>query len=173
MSTEVYLAGGTRTAIGTFCGVFEQTPAPILGSVAAKAALERAGVPGANVDEVIFGNVVSAGLGQNVARQVSIRAGLSSSIGGTTVNKVCGSGLKSVMLAAQAIQCGDAQVVVAGGTENMSRTPYLLEKARTGYRMGNAEIVDSLIRDGLWDVYNNVHMGTCGDRCAEKYGLTR
>lgn len=173
MIKDVYLAGANRTAIGTFCGMFEQTPAPILGSVVVKAALQRAGIQGDSVDEVIFGNVIGAGLGQNVARQVSIRAGLSPSIGGTTVNKVCGSGLKAVMLAAQAIQCGDAQVVVAGGTENMSRTPYLLEKARGGYRMGNGEIIDSLIRDGLWDVYNNTHMGTCGDRCAEKYGLTR
>jgi acetyl-CoA C-acetyltransferase len=173
MSKEVYLAGGARTAIGTFCGVFDQTPAPFLGSVAVKATLQRAGVQGERVDEVIFGNVIGAGLGQNVARQVSIRAGLSPNIGATTINKVCGSGLKSVMLAAQAIQCGDAHVVVAGGTENMSRTPYPLEKARGGYRMGNAEIIDSLIRDGLWDVYNNVHMGTCGDRCAEKYSLTR
>lgn len=173
MTKDVYLAGATRTAIGTFCGMFEQTPAPILGSVAVKAALQRAGVQGDSVDEVIFGNVIGAGLGQNVARQVGIRAGLSPSIGGTTVNKVCGSGLKAVMLAAQAIQCGDAQVIVAGGTENMSRSPYLLEKARNGYRMGNGEIIDSLIRDGLWDVYNNVHMGTCGDRCAEKYGLSR
>jgi acetyl-CoA C-acetyltransferase len=125
------------------------------------------------VNEVIFGNVIGAGLGQNVARQVGIRAGLSPSIGGTTINKVCGSGLKAVMLAAQAIQCGDSGVIVAGGTENMSRAPYLLEKARGGYRMGNGEIVDTLLRDGLWDVYNNVHMGTCGDRCAEKYGLSR
>jgi acetyl-CoA C-acetyltransferase len=173
MTRDIYLAGATRTAIGTFCGMFEQTPAPALGSAAVKAALQRSGVPADCVDEVIFGNVIGAGLGQNVARQVAIGAGLSPSIGGTTVNKVCGSGLKSVMLAAQAIQCGDAQVVVAGGTENMSRTPYLLEKARGGYRMGNGEIIDSLIRDGLWDVYNQMHMGACGDRCAEKYGLTR
>jgi len=173
MTKDVYLAGGARTAIGTFCGAFEQMPAPLLGSVAVKAALERAGVRGDSVDEVIFGNVISAGLGQNVARQVGIRAGLSPTIGSTTVNKVCGSGLKSVMLAAQAIQCGDAHVVVAGGTENMSRAPYLLEKARGGYRMGNGEIIDSMIRDGLWDVYNSVHMGACGDRCAEKYGFPR
>jgi acetyl-CoA C-acetyltransferase len=173
MTKDVYLAGGARTAVGTFCGVFEQTPAAILGSVAVKAALERAGVSGSRVDEVIFGNVIGAGLGQNVARQVSIRAGLDPSIGATTVNKVCGSGLKAVMLAAQAIQCGDANVVVAGGTENMSRAPYLLERARGGYRMGNGELVDSMIRDGLWDVYNNVHMGICGDKCAEKYSLTR
>ena len=126
-----------------------------------------------DVDEVIFGNVIGAGLGQNVARQVGIGAGLPANVGATTVNKVCGSGLKAVMLAAQAIQCGDASVVVAGGTENMSRAPYLLEKARGGYRLGNGELVDSVIRDGLWDVYNNIHMGMCGDRCAEKYGFTR
>jgi acetyl-CoA C-acetyltransferase len=173
MTQDVYLAGAVRTPIGTFCGMFEQTPAPVLGSVVVKAALERAGVSADRVDELIFGNVIGAGLGQNVARQVAIGAGLSPSIGATTVNKVCGSGLKSVMLAAQAIQCGDAQVVVAGGTENMSRAPYLLEKARGGYRMGNGELIDSMIRDGLWDVYDNVHMGTCGDRCAEKYDLTR
>src|SRR6185437_7267680 len=116
---------------------------------------------------------VSAGLGQNVARQVAIGAGLGAQLCATTVNKVCGSGLKAVMLAAQAIQSGDASVVLAGGTENMSRAPYLLEKARTGYRMGNGEIVDAMIRDGLWDIYNNVHMGMCGDRCAEKFGFTR
>lgn len=169
----VFLAGSVRTAIGTFGGAFESVPAPSLGSTVAKAALARAGVPPEQVDEVIFGNVVSAGLGQNVARQVGIGAGLSPTVGATSVNKVCGSGLKAVMLAAQAIQCGDASVVLAGGTENMSRAPYLLEKARTGYRMGNGELVDTMIRDGLWDVYKNVHMGLCGDRCAEKYGFTR
>jgi len=173
MTKDVFLAGAARTAIGTFGGAFEQTPAPVLGSIVLKAALERAGVPHEEVDEVVFGNVVGAGLGQNVARQVTIGGGLASSVGATTVNKVCGSGLKSVMLAAQAIQCGDADVIVAGGTENMSRAPYLLDKARSGYRLGNGEIVDSLIRDGLWDVYNNVHMGTCGDRCAEKFSITR
>src|SRR2546423_15375086 len=125
MVKDVYLAGGVRTAIGGFCGALDSTPAPALGSVVIKAALDRAGVPADQVDEVIFGNVVSAGLGQNVARQVSIGAGLNAAIGATTVNKVCGSGLKAVMLAAQAIQSGDASVVVAGGTENMSRTPYL------------------------------------------------
>jgi acetyl-CoA C-acetyltransferase len=173
MTKDVFLAGGVRTAIGTFCGMFEQTPAAILGSAVVKAALQRAGVGGDRVDEVIFGNVIGAGLGQNVARQVTIRAGLNPSIGATTVNKVCGSGLKSVMLAAQAIQCGDASVIVAGGTENMSRAPYVLDKARGGYRMGNGELIDTMIRDGLWDVYNNAHMGTYGDRCAEKYGFTR
>ena len=173
MLSDVYLTSGARTAIGVFGGIFAQTPAPVLGSAAVKAALGRAGVDPGQVDEVIFGNVISAGLGQNVARQVAIGAGLSSSIGATTVNKVCGSGLKAVMLAAQAIQSGDAGLVVAGGTENMSRAPYLLEKARTGYRMGDGKIVDSMIRDGLWDVYNNLHMGTCGDRCAEKFHMTR
>jgi len=173
MTKDICLAGAMRTAIGTFGGMFEQTPAPLLGSTAVKAALQCAGVPGEGVDEVIFGNVISAGLGQNVARQVGIGAGLSPAIGATTINKVCGSGLKSVMLAAQAIQCGDAQVIVAGGTENMSRAPYLLEKARGGYRMGNGEIIDALLRDGLWDVYNNIHMGLGGDRCAEKYGFSR
>src|SRR5881394_766234 len=173
MSNEVYLAGAVRTPIGTFCGTLESVPAPTLGSAVIKAAIARAGVPSEQVNEVIFGNVVSAGLGQNVARQVAIGAGLSPAVGATSVNKGCGSGLKAVMLAAQAIQCGDASMIVAGGTENMSRAPYLLEKARSGYRMGNGELVDALIRDGLWDVYNNIHMGICGDRCAEKYGFTR
>jgi acetyl-CoA C-acetyltransferase len=173
MISEVYLAGAVRTPIGTFCGAFENTPAPVLGSTVVKAAIARAGVPANQIEEVIFGNVVSAGLGQNVARQVAIGAGLSPSVGATSVNKVCGSGLKAVMLAAQAVQSKDASVIVAGGAENMSRAPYLLEKARSGYRMGNGEVVDSMIRDGLWDVYKNVHMGICGDRTAEKYGLTR
>jgi acetyl-CoA C-acetyltransferase len=173
MIKDAYLVGGVRTAIGSFCGAFEGTPAAVLGSDVVRAALTRARVQPGEVDEVIFGNVVGAGLGQNVARQVSLGAGLSPNIGATTINKVCGSSLKAVMLAAQAIQCGDASVVVAGGTENMSRTPYLLERARSGYRMGNGELVDAMIKDGLWDAYHNVHMGTCGDRCAEKYGFTR
>jgi len=173
MKAEVYLAGAVRSPIGVFCGVFEPVPAPALGSAVAKAALKRAAVPADQVDEVIFGNVVSAGLGQNVARQVAIGAGLSPTVGATSVNKVCGSGLKAVMLAAQAIQSGDASLVLAGGTENMSRAPYLLEKARSGYRLGNGELVDAMIRDGLWDVYKNVHMGLCGDRCAEKYSFSR
>ena len=173
LGQEIYLSGGCRTPIGGFCGAFGSTPAPALGSVVAKAAAARAGVPAAQIDEVIFGNVVSAGLGQNLARQVAIGAGFGPMVGAVTVNKVCGSGLKSVMLAAQAIKSGDAQAIIAGGAENMSRAPYLLEKARTGLRMGNAELIDSMIRDGLWDIYKNVHMGICGDRCAEKYGFTR
>jgi len=173
MIKNVYLSGGVRSAVGGFCGAFESVPAPALGSVIAKAALQRAGLPAAEVDEVIFGNVVGAGLGQNVARQVSIGAGLSDNVGATTVNKVCGSGLKAVMLAAQAIQCGDSGVVLAGGTENMSRAPFLLDKARGGYRLGHGELIDAVIRDGLWDVYNNMHMGACGDLCAKAYNFTR
>jgi acetyl-CoA C-acetyltransferase len=173
MIKEVYLAGAVRTPIGAFGGAFENVSAPALGSAVVTEALKRAGVSPNEVGEVIFGNVVGAGLGQNVARQVTLGAKLSPTIGATTVNKVCGSGLKAVVLAAQAIQCGDAELVVAGGTENMSRAPYLLEKARAGYRLGNGELVDSVIRDGLWDVYNNIHMGACGDRCAAKYGFTR
>lgn len=173
MNDGVYLAGGVRTAIGAFGGAFESVSAPALGSAVAKAAVGRAGVPAGQIDEVIFGNVVSAGLGQNVARQVAIGAGFDPGIGAMTLNKVCGSGLKAVMVAAQAIKSGDAAAIVAGGTENMSRAPYLLEKARVGYRMGNGELVDAMIRDGLWDIYHNVHMGICGDRCAEKYGFTR
>src|SRR4051812_15104751 len=169
----IYLAGGARTAIGAFCGVFESVPAPALGSVAARAAIARSGIPPDEIDEVIIGNVVSAGLGQNVARQVAIGAGLDPGIGATSVNKVCGSGLKAVMLAAQAIRCGDADIVLAGGTENMSRAPYLLDKARRGYRMGHGELTDAMIKDGLWDAYNNVHMGVCGDCCAEKYSFSR
>ena len=173
MQPEIFLLGGARTPIGTFCGAISEVAAPTLGSTAIRGALQRSGVPAEQVDEVIFGNVLSAGLGQNVARQAAIGAGLSPAVGATTVNKVCGSSLKAVMLAAQAIRCGDAEVVVAGGAENMSAAPYLLPKARTGYRMGNAELVDCMIRDGLWDVYNNIHMGACGDRCAEQCGFSR
>ena len=173
MTNGVYLAGAVRTPIGTFCGALESVPAAALGSAVARAALRKAGIQADQVDEVIFGNVVSAGLGQNVARQVAIGAGFGPGVGASSVNKVCGSGLKAVMLAAQAIKSGDASVIVAGGTESMSRAPYLLEKARGGYRMGNGELVDAMIRDGLWDIYKNVHMGTCGDQCAQKYNFTR
>jgi acetyl-CoA C-acetyltransferase len=173
MLEEVFLAGGARTPIGSFCGTCSSVPAPNLGSTAIKAAIRRAKVPVEQIEEVIFGNVLGAGLGQNVARQATIGAGLSPAVGATTVNKVCGSSLKAVMLAAQAIKLGDAGVIVAGGAENMSAAPYLLAKARGGYRMGNGELIDSMIRDGLWDVYNNVHMGTCGDRCAERYQFSR
>ena len=168
MSKEIVLAGGVRTAIGSFSGAFSELPAPRLGSAVAAGAIDRSGVSPEQFDEVLFGNVLSAGLGQNVARQVGVGAGLPPRVGATTVSKVCGSGLKSVMLAAQAIQCGDSEVVLAGGVENMSRSPYLLEKARQGHRLGHGELVDSLIRDGLWDAYHDRHMGTCGDRCAAR-----
>jgi acetyl-CoA C-acetyltransferase len=173
MLKDVFLAGGVRTPIGGFSGSLSTVSAPALGSQATRSALERAGLAADAVQEVIFGNVLGAGLGQNVARQVSIGAGIAPNVPAMTVNKVCGSGLKAVMLAAQAIQCGDSDVVVAGGTENMSQAPYLLPQARSGYRMGNGELVDSMIRDGLWDVYNDMHMGMCGDRCAERYEFTR
>ncbi len=173
MDGHVVLAGGVRTPIGSFSGSLAEVTATALGSTAIRAALKRAGVPADQVDEVVFGNVLSAGLGQNVARQAAMGAGLSPSVGATSVSKVCGSGLKAVMLAAQAIRCGDASLIVAGGTESMSRAPYLLPKARTGYRMGHGDLIDSMIHDGLWDVYNNMHMGACGDRCAEQYSFTR
>ena len=173
MPTEVFLAGEIRTAIGSFNGALAGVSATALGSDVIRAALERSNAPAEQVDEVIMGNVLSAGLGQNPARQASIGAGLSPTVGATTVNKVCGSGLKAVMLAAQAIRCGDAAVVVAGGMESMSRAPYLLEKARGGYRLGHGELVDSVLRDGLTDAYGGIHMGVCGDRCAEKYAFIR
>lgn len=173
MSQAVVLAGATRTPIGSFSGALAEVPAPKLGSIAIRAALERAGVAPERVDEVIMGNVLGAGLGQNPARQAAIGAGLAPRVGATTVNKVCGSGLKAVMMASQAIRCDDARVVVAGGMENMSAAPYLLAKARTGYRMGNGELIDAMIKDGLWDVYNDKHMGTCGDACSAQTGIDR
>jgi len=173
MLKDVYLAGGVRTPIGGFLGTLAEVPAAKLGSIAIQAALHRSGAPADQVDEVIMGNVLSAGQGQNVARQAALGAGLPQRVGAMTVNKVCGSGLKAVILASQAIQCGDAELIVAGGTENMSLAPYLLPKARTGYRMGNGELVDSMIKDGLWDVYHNKHMGEHGDCCAGKCEFSR
>ena len=167
------IVAGLRTPIGALGGALASVAAPQLGATCIKALLAKAGVSGDSVDEVIMGNVVSAGVGQNPARQAMIFAGLPPAVGATTVNKVCGSGLKAVMLADQAIRLGEAGVVVAGGMESMSRAPYLLTKAREGYRMGNGELVDALIGDGLWDAYGNKHMGTYGDRCAAKYGFTR
>jgi acetyl-CoA C-acetyltransferase len=165
---ESVIVTGVRTPIGAMSGALAAVPAPQLGATCIKALLARTGVSGESVDEVIMGNVVSAGLGQNPARQAAIYAGLPVSVGATTVNKVCGSGLKAVMLADQAIRLGDASLVVAGGMESMSRAPYLLTKAREGYRMGNGELIDGMIHDGLWDVYGGKHMGTYGDRCAAK-----
>ncbi len=173
MLRDVVVAGGVRTAIGGFMGTLAEVAAPTLGSIVIKAAIQRAGIDPAQVGEVILGNVLSAGLGQNVARQAAIGAGLAPSVGAMTVNKMCGSGLTAVILASQAIQCGDADVLVAGGTENMSAAPYLLLKGRTGYRMGNGEVVDSMIHDGLTDAYSKLHMGLCGDQCAAKYEFSR
>ncbi|HEX4123696.1 MAG TPA: thiolase family protein [Tepidisphaeraceae bacterium] len=173
MADDVILAGAARTAIGTFNGAFSEVPATALGSAAIKASIVRAAIAPEQVDEVIIGNVLSAGLGQNPARQAAIGAGLSVSVPATTINKVCGSGLKAVMLAAQAIRAGDAWAIVAGGMENMTRGPYLLDRARNGYRLGHGQLIDSAIRDGLWDVYNDVHMGACGDRCAEAFHFSR
>ena len=173
MLANVYLAGGVRTPFGSLNGSLSSVTAGELGGIAIRQALERAAVPGEQIDEVLFGNVLSAGVGQNVARQASIKAGLGIHIGATTINKVCGSSLRTVILAAQAIQCGDAGAIVAGGTESMSNAPYLLRKARAGYRMGHGELVDSMIHDGLWDVYTNRIMGICGDQCAAKYDISR
>jgi len=173
MRKEVVLAGGVRTPIGCLCGSLAELSAPAMGGIVIKSALSRAGVPIDQVDEVIMGNVISAGCGQNIARQATIGAGLGTNVHAFTVNKVCGSGLQAVMLADQMIQCGQASAIVAGGTENMSRAPYLLEKARQGYRLGHGELIDSMIRDGLWDAYGNQHMGLYGDRCAARYEFSR
>ncbi len=167
------IVSAVRTPIGSFNGIFGSVPATKLGSIAIAEALKRINLRPDRVDEVFMGCVLSAGLGQAPARQASIGAGIPHSVGATTVNKVCGSSLKTVILAAQAIAGGDARIVVAGGMENMTRAPYLLEKARQGYRMGHGELRDSMIQDGLWDVYNNVHMGGCGELCAAKYNMTR
>jgi len=172
MIRNVYIAGTKRTPWGSFGGSLSEVPAAQLGSTAIKAALEKAGVKPADVDEVIMGNVIGAGLGQNIARQCSIAAGVPKEVPCTTISKVCGSSIKTVIAAAQAVQCGDAEIVVAGGVESMSGAPYLLPKARTGYRMGDGTLVDAMVHDALWDIYNDVHMGTCGDKCAAKYGFT-
>jgi acetyl-CoA C-acetyltransferase len=170
---DVVIASGCRTPIGSFRGTLSSIPAPRLGALVIQEALRRANVPPDQVDEVIMGNVISAGLGQAPARQAAIFAGLPTSVECMTVNKVCGSGLKAVMLAAQAVALGDAEVVVAGGMESMSNAPYLLDKAREGYRMGNAEILDALIKDGLLDVYNNYLMGNAAEVCARECQVPR
>ncbi len=162
-----------RTAVGKFGRSLVGVSAPRLGSVVVKEALKRASVRSGAVEEVIFGNVISAGMGQNPARQVAIHAGIPVSIGSVTVNKVCGSSLKAVMLAAQAIKATDAELVVAGGTENMSNAPYLIKNLRWGLRYGDARLIDAMISDGLWDAYNDFHMGITGERIAEKFGITR
>lgn len=170
---DVVIASACRTPIGSFRGTLSSLTAPQLGAVAVKEAVRRAGISPEIVQEVIMGNVLQAGVGQAPARQAALFAGLPQSVECMTVNKVCGSGLKAVMLGAQAIMLGDAEVVVAGGMESMSRSPYLLEKARDGYRMGNAELVDAMIKDGLLDVYHNYLMGNAGELCAKECNIPR
>jgi acetyl-CoA C-acetyltransferase len=170
---QAVIVSAVRTPMGSFNGAFGSLPATRLGSTAISESLKRINMTPDHVDDVYMGCVLSAGLGQAPARQASIGAGIPQTIGATTVNKVCGSSLKTLIMASQAIVLGDARIVVAGGMENMTRAPYLLEKARQGYRLGHAELVDSAIKDGLWDVYNNFHMGEGGELCAAKFRLTR
>lgn len=172
-TTHAVIVSAVRTPMGSFNGMFSQVSATKLGSLAIAEALKRAQLTPDRVDQVYMGCVLGAGLGQAPARQASIGAGIPHAIGATTVNKVCGSGIQTVIMASQVIALGEASIVVAGGMENMTRAPYLLENARQGYRLGHAELVDSLVKDGLWDVYNNFHMGHGGERCAAKYRLTR
>ncbi|MFH1059289.1 MAG: acetyl-CoA C-acetyltransferase [Pseudomonadota bacterium] len=170
---DVVIVGAARTAVGRFGGMYTNVSAVQLGVTAVKAALERANVEPGQVDELIFGNVLGAGLGQNVARQVELGAGVPQEANAFTVNKVCASGLKSVMLAAQAVMCGDSEIAVAGGTENMSAAPYLLPGARWGQRMGDGKMIDYMVFDGLTDIFNGYHMGITAENVAEKYGITR
>ena len=170
---EAIIITGKRTPIGSFQGSLANISAPKLGSIAIDSVLNESKIPTDRIDEVIMGNVLPAGLGQAPARQAALGAGLPKSVECLTINKMCGSGLKAVMLAAQAIQTGNAEVVIAGGMENMSQAPYLLSKARKGYRMGHGEILDSMIQDGLWDVYNDQHMGNCAELCARERNYSR
>jgi acetyl-CoA C-acetyltransferase len=170
---DAVILSGCRTPVGKFQGSLSDFSAPQLGAIVVREAVKRAGIDPALVDECIMGNVVSAGLGQNPARQAAIFGGLTPATGAMTINKVCGSGLKAVALAAQAVQTGNSSIVVAGGMESMTNAPYLLPQARKGYRLGNAQIIDSMVHDGLWDVYNDYHMGITGENVAEKYAITR
>jgi acetyl-CoA C-acetyltransferase len=170
---DVVIVSGCRTAVGKFQGALTDLSAPQLGAVVVREAVKRAGLNSDQVDECIMGNVLPAGLGQNPARQAAIFAGLSPATGAMTINKVCGSGLKAVALAAQAVQTGNSSIVVAGGMESMTNAPYLLPQARKGYRLGNGKVIDSMVHDGLWDIYNDYHMGITGENVAEKYGITR
>ncbi|HEY7354774.1 MAG TPA: acetyl-CoA C-acetyltransferase [Terriglobales bacterium] len=170
---HVVVISACRTPVGKFQGSLSDLSATQLGAIVVREAVKRAGVEPSKVDECIMGNVVSAGLGQNPARQSAIFGGLSPEVGAMTINKVCGSGLKAIALAAQAIETGNSSVVVAGGMESMTNAPYLLPQARKGYRLGDAQIIDSMVHDGLWDVYNDYHMGITGENVAEKYGITR
>lgn len=170
---DVVIVSACRTAIGDFAGSLKNSVATDLGALVLAEAVKRAGIAATDVDEVIMGNVLPHGLGQNPGRQAMVKAGFPWEVGAITVNKVCGSGLKAVMLAAQAIQCGDAEIVAAGGMENMNLCPYLLDKARTGYRMNNAQVIDGMVCDGLWDHVNDFHMGVSAELVAEKYGVSR
>jgi acetyl-CoA C-acetyltransferase len=170
---DAVIVTAVRTAQGKFAGLLKDFTAPQLGSIAIKESVKKVGIKPTDVDEVIMGNVVSAGLGQNVARQAAIAAGLPYEVGALHVDKVCGSSLKAVVLAAQAIKLGDAECIVAGGMESMTNCPYFLDKARFGYRMFDGKIKDCMVNDGLWDVYNNYHMGNTGEVIAEKYDITR
>ena len=170
---DVVILSGVRTPIGAFGGALASLTGPQLGSVAIRTAVEKAGIAPGDVDEVLFGQVLQGGVGQAPARQAALGAGLPESVPCTTINKVCGSGMKAVMMATQAIRCGDAAIVVAGGMESMSQAPYFMPNARTGLRMGDGKIVDMMIHDGLWDPYSNQHMGSCGDLCARELSYTR
>ncbi|VWC68424.1 acetyl-CoA acetyltransferase [Burkholderia lata] len=171
--TDVVIVSAARTAVGKFGGSLAKIAAPELGATVIRAVLERAGVKPDQVSEVIMGQVLTAGSGQNPARQSLIKAGLPNAVPGMTINKVCGSGLKAVMLAANAIVAGDAEIVIAGGQENMSASPHVLPGSRDGFRMGDAKLVDTMIVDGLWDVYNQYHMGVTAENVAKEYGITR
>ncbi len=170
---EVVILSGARTAVGKFQGSLSDLSAPQLGAIAVSEAVRRAKIEPQQVDECILGNVLPAGLGQNPARQAALGAGLPKEVGALTINKVCGSGLKAVALAAQAVATGNSGIVVAGGMESMTNAPYLLLQARKGYRLGNAQIIDSMVHDGLWDIYNDYHMGQTAENVAEKYQITR
>ncbi|WP_137822794.1 acetyl-CoA C-acetyltransferase [Pseudomonas sp. D(2018)] len=170
---DVVIVAATRTAIGSFQGALANIPAPELGAAVIRQLLAQTSLDGAEVDEVILGQVLTAGSGQNPARQAAILAGLPHAVPAMTLNKVCGSGLKALHLAAQAIRCGDAEVIIAGGQENMSLAPYVMPGARTGLRMGHAKLVDTMIQDGLWDAFNDYHMGITAENLVEKYGISR
>jgi acetyl-CoA C-acetyltransferase len=173
MANDVVIVSACRTPIGSFMGSLASIPAPRLGAIVIEEAIRRAGIAKGDVQEVIMGNVLAAGVGQAPARQAALYAGLPESVECLTINKMCGSGLKAVMLGTQAIQLGDADVIVAGGFESMSNSPYLLEKARDGYRMGHGKIIDSMVKDGLWDVYNDFHMGNAAEICAKECSIPR
>lgn len=173
VTNEVVIVSAVRTAIGSFQGALKDVPATKLGAIVIDKALEKAGVSKESVDEVIMGNVLQAGLGQNPARQASIQAGLPQSVSALTINKVCGSGLKAIHLATQAIIAGDADIVVAGGMENMSQAPYLLKNAREGFRMGDQKVVDSMVSDGLWCAFNDYHMGITAENLCDRYDISR